>query len=516
MPKKFIVGTRGSLLALTQCNQILNQITSQTGAEFELEIIKTQGDLNTSVPLWQMEGENFFTKELDQALLNKKVDFVVHSYKDLGSKRPEGICIGAITKRFFAQDILLVSKKTMSNWQNKKEFIVGTSSPRRCANIEYHLKNFLPFHASEVKTLPLRGNVNTRIEKLIEGQYDAIVLALAGLERLAKSEESKKVLNEFIPHLDYMVLPQSYFPSSASQGALALECLEGNHQTLELLNSVHDEDTSEEVKRERKIFNEFGGGCHLSVGINVKKNDLGFMHFIEGSFEGKRVNNSYFEGFESTDLELPLFVGLPKEKSETGPNLIYDELLKKQSCIPDRQTQSSHLFISSSYCFDYLKQAYKGQGLWSAGTKTMIGLAKQGYWVRGSSDSLGEKEVLNLKSSIFLNTLDPTLKDNWDVLTHKESHTILGDVINCYERKTNTVSQEFEKSLKEAVSFYWTSAKQYQIYTEKYSFIKEKKHYCGLGKTFKALKEEGINIRPIYNLNLVLKGNQNADTNRDV
>jgi hydroxymethylbilane synthase len=514
--KKFIVGSRGSLLALTQCNQILKELTDKTGAQFHIEIIKTQGDLNTSIPLWQMEGENFFTKELDQALLTKKVDFVVHSYKDLGSKRPEGITIGAITKRYFAQDILLVSKNAMTNWEDKEEFLVGTSSPRRCANIEHHLNKFLPFNNVRVKTSPLRGNVNTRIEKLIEGQYDAIVLALAGLERLANNEESKKVLDKLLENLDYMVLPQSYFPSSASQGALALECLERNEEILDLLKNVHHNNTSEEVKRERKIFNEFGGGCHLSVGINVRKTELGFMNFIEGTFEEKRINNSVFEGLDEVHVEFPLFIGLPKDKSEIRSDVIYDELLIKHPCDSPHKLESSNLFVSSSYCFDYILKNYKDQSLWAAGAKTMMGLAKLGYWVNGSSDSFGEDELLHLRNSALLKIMNKQIDSPWNVLTHKSSKTVLGKIIDCYDRKIDVVSTEFEQSLNKTASFFWTSAKQYQVYTDKYPFIKERKHYCGLGKTFKALKEEGVNVKPIFNLNLILKGNQNANTDRNV
>ncbi len=515
MPKKFIVGTRGSLLALTQCRQILNEIEKRTGAQFELEIIKTQGDLNTSVPLWQMEGENFFTKELDSALLSKKVDLVVHSYKDLGSKRPDGITIAAVTQRSYAHDILLVSKKSKKELASKESFIVGTSSPRRCANIQYHLKNFLPYQKVSVTTKALRGNVNTRVEKLLSGEYDAIVLALAGLERLAKTPESLNEMMSLTKDLDFMILPQSHFPSSASQGALAIECLEKDESNKELhqvLSCVHDEKTFEEVKRERKIFNKFGGGCHLSVGINVRKSENGYMHFIEGLFEGKRVKDSYFEGLSDYNLEAPVFVGMP-HKEDTPQEYLTDKIIKKVPKETNQKNEASNLFVSSSYCFDYLKNNYKDQSIWTAGAKTMMGLAKNGYWVHGSSDSLGEEEIKLLRESKFLNSINPKLANNWSVLTHKESKTILGDVIDCYERKIEKGDASFEKSLKETKSFFWTSAIQYKTYVEKYPFIKEKKHYCGLGKTFKALRESGVEVTPIFNYHHALKGIQDANTN---
>jgi len=165
---QYKIGTRGSLLALTQCKQTKNELEEKSNDSFELIPISTQGDQITDKPLWQLDGKDFFTKELDHALLTKSVDLVVHSYKDLGSERPEGIQLEAITKRKFAHDILLIEKETIKDLANKKVFTVGTSSPRRTENIKQFLKDFLPNISSniEIKVENLRGNVNTRIEKV--------------------------------------------------------------------------------------------------------------------------------------------------------------------------------------------------------------------------------------------------------------------------------------------------------------------------------------------------------------
>src|SRR5690606_22790385 len=117
-----------------------------SGDKFELVLIKTQGDQITNKPLWQLEGKDFFTKELDEALLSEQVDLVIHSYKDLGSERPEGIRLAAVTERRFAHDILLVRKdvvEKLEHWQG--DFIVGTSSPRRIANLTRKLAAFIPY-----------------------------------------------------------------------------------------------------------------------------------------------------------------------------------------------------------------------------------------------------------------------------------------------------------------------------------------------------------------------------------
>ena len=299
MPK-YTIGTRGSLLALTQCTQIKNKLEELTGDEFELKVIKTQGDQITDKPLWQLDGKDFFTKELDEALLNRSVDLVVHSYKDLGSERPKGIKLAAVTKRDFAHDILLVSKETLLNKKSGDDFIVGTSSPRRIENIESFLAQYLPFEASKVETKMLRGNVNTRIEKLRSGDYDAIVLALPGIERLALSADSKEKLIPLLDGLDFMVLPQSQFPSASSQGALGIECHEENTELLEKLKCVQDQDTLEEVQIERKHFQEYGGGCHLAVGINAKKLPSGEMLlFKRGISNNQKISVATLLGNEN-------------------------------------------------------------------------------------------------------------------------------------------------------------------------------------------------------------------------
>lgn len=151
------IGTRGSLLAVTQSTLIKNELERISGDKFELVLIKTQGDQITNKPLWQLEGKDFFTKELDEALLAGEVDLVIHSYKDLGSERPEGIKLAAVTERRFAHDILIIPQKNveaLKNW--KGEFVVGTSSPRRIANLTHSLKNYLPGHP-ELRCETLRG-----------------------------------------------------------------------------------------------------------------------------------------------------------------------------------------------------------------------------------------------------------------------------------------------------------------------------------------------------------------------
>ena len=489
--KHYKIGTRGSLLALTQCNQVKAELERITGDTFELDVIKTQGDMITNAPLWQLDGKDFFTKELDEALLSGRVDLVVHSYKDLGSIRPEGITLAAVTKRTYANDILLIKNNTISEIKNKKEFIVGTSSPRRMVNLEQHLAEVLPMGSHlKVMSKVLRGNVNTRIEKLQADEYDAIVLALPGIERLALTESSKQQLSALLSGLNFMILPESLFPSSAAQGALGMECAKTRSDNGELfskLKKMEDAVTVEEVSRERKAFTEYGGGCHLAVGINVKKFDKFYIHNHRGVLNEKPVRVTLLEGRELPHffVKPTFFSGLPSD----------DQLIKKISLKADLSNHS-HLYVTSKHCIEALSTSTP-KSLWSAGVKSMKDLAAKGFWVNGTSDSLGDAELLKLRSGIAISLMVDTSAP-LSVLSNDLATSNVGKVVGCYTRKiSETTEASFDEKINATNVFYWTSFFQYQAYIEKYPQIINRVHACGLGKTYKQFSEKNINILPM-------------------
>lgn len=489
--KIYKIGTRGSLLALTQCNQVKDQLEKLTGDKFELDVIKTQGDLITNAPLWQLDGKDFFTKELDDALISGRVDLVVHSYKDLGSIRPDPITLAAVTKRTYAHDIFLIKKSKIASIKNMSEFIVGTSSPRRMVNLEKNLKDYLP-HGSHLKVTPkvLRGNVNTRIGKLVADEFDAIVLALPGIERLALTNSSKEELIPLLKDMTFMVMPQSVFPSSASQGALGIECLKNRSDNGELFNKLkkmEDADTVSEVSRERKSFNEYGGGCHLAVGINVKKIGDYFLHTHAGVLNEKEVKLSMIEGRELPHFftKPNAFIGLPTRD---------DKLIAKMPVIVSLD-EDNHYFVSSKYSAESLEENISYASVWAAGTKTWKELCKKGIFVNGSSDGLGINEAKKFKDSKAISLM---LKNSNELinLTFEDGH----NQIKTYDRSINHVDQNFETSLNAKDIFYWTSFSEYQTYIEKYPQLKSKLHACGLGKTYEQFNANNIKVIPFSSI----------------
>jgi hydroxymethylbilane synthase len=226
------------------------------GVEVELNIIKTQGDKIQNIGFDKMEGKGFFTKEIEEALLNNSVHLAVHSHKDLETTPPEALAIAAVSYRENPADVLLIRKEAVEPTQKfslKKNAVVGTSSARR--------KNQLLFFREDISLNDLRGNVPTRIQKLRDGNYDAIMLAKAGVDRLQID------LSEF--HVEELS-PKEFIPAPA-QGVLAYQIRENDTTTQQIIVQLNHSDVAECIAVERTILNKLDGGCQLPLGAYCEK-----------------------------------------------------------------------------------------------------------------------------------------------------------------------------------------------------------------------------------------------------
>ncbi len=260
--KTLKIGTRGSRLALWQANYTLQQL-KKNGIDAELEIIKTKGDDIQHLSFDKIEGKGFFTKEIEEALLRGDIDMAVHSMKDLPTTSPEGLTIAAVSYREDPSDwLLILPSKVIDNQVFKldKNAVVGTSSARRKAL----LLDFRP----DLTLKDIRGNVPTRIEKLRNGAFDAIVLAAAGIKRLDLDLSDLKI----IP-----LNPREFIPSPA-QGVLAFQTCEDNINVNKILKLLHQPEVSSVTNIERKVLNLLDGGCHLPLGVYCEKDDRGNYH----------------------------------------------------------------------------------------------------------------------------------------------------------------------------------------------------------------------------------------------
>jgi hydroxymethylbilane synthase len=260
LKNKIVIASRGSKLALWQANFVQAEL-KKNGIDAEIKIYKTQGDIIQHIGFDKMEGKGFFTKEIEEALLKKEADIAVHSHKDLPTESPEGLTVAAVSYRENPKELLLIRKESFDvkrKFHFKKDAVVGTSSSRRKAQ----LLAFRP----DVQLKDLRGNVPTRLNKLKEGQYDAILLAAAGVERLQLDISGFEVeeldTNEFIP--------------APAQGVLALQTRSDDHELIAALQKIHHSDVAECIAVERKILSLFEGGCHMPLGAYCIKEEETF------------------------------------------------------------------------------------------------------------------------------------------------------------------------------------------------------------------------------------------------
>ena len=260
--KTLKIGTRGSRLALWQANYTMQQL-KEKGISAELEIIKTKGDKIQNLSFDKIEGKGFFTKEIEDALLRGDVDMAVHSMKDLPTTSPEGLKIAAVSYREDPADWLLIRPSESTDnqiFKLNKNAIVGTSSARRKAQ----LLDFRP----DLELKDIRGNVPTRIEKLRNGDFDAIVLAAAGIKRLELDLSDLTVIR---------LNPREFVPSPA-QGVLAFQTCEDNMDNRKVLKFLHNSEVSAVTNIERKVLNLLDGGCHLPLGVFCEKDGTGNYH----------------------------------------------------------------------------------------------------------------------------------------------------------------------------------------------------------------------------------------------
>lgn len=249
MKAKLKIGTRQSLLALWQSNYIAACLRKQyPECEIELKKIVTKGDKILDVPLAQIGGKGLFTKEIEEELLSNEIDLAVHSLKDMPTVLPEGLCLTAITTRANVGDAF-VSNKYANFAELPLGAVVGTSSLRRKAQ--------LLAARPDLNIRDLRGNVDTRLRKLDEGLYDAIILAAAGLERLGHADRIKSLI------------PASVCLPAVGQGALAIECRANDKETRTMLDFLNDLPTRQATSAERAFLGLVEGGCQVPIGVHA-------------------------------------------------------------------------------------------------------------------------------------------------------------------------------------------------------------------------------------------------------
>ncbi|HEK9103409.1 hydroxymethylbilane synthase [Bacillus pfraonensis] len=280
--RKIIVGSRKSKLALTQTNWFIDQLKALgLPYEFEVKEIVTKGDVILDVTLSKVGGKGLFVKEIEHALLTKEIDMAVHSMKDMPAVLPDGLTIGCIPKRVDPRDAF-ISKNGASFEDLAEGAILGTSSLRRSAQ--------LLAARPDLQVKWIRGNIDTRLRKLKEENYDAIILATAGLQRMGWDDD---VITE---HLD-----ETLCVPAVGQGALAIECRENDEDLLQLLSHINDAVTERTVAAERVFLHKLEGGCQVPIAgyATLAENNEIELTALVGSMDGSVLLKETVTGMDS-------------------------------------------------------------------------------------------------------------------------------------------------------------------------------------------------------------------------
>ena len=436
------------------------------------------GDVNLQDPLWKMPEKGVFTEDFVTDLVERRADFVVHSWKDLPTAPRPQTEVVATLPRADARDLLFVRADRLDGARAAGRLRVLTSSPRRAYNLGSFLPEALPLRpAPEIQFLNVRGNVPTRLRKLFEGDADALVVAKAAIDRLLETEdwgsrgdEYASVRREIRARLAacrWMVLPLSANPGAAAQGALAIEILRGDEAARSSLQAIACRDTFAAVEAERAILASHGGGCHQKIGVAHLRRPWGTVTFVRGLTDaGVRLDVARLDRparvpragsveclYPGPGEEATLFARepLPRDAWEAAVQGARGLWVSRENALPNEFAPSADQLV------------------WCAGAKSWRKLAARGVWVNGCADGLGETE-------------DPAVERltggalAWTKVSHDAS-----DGIATYRLAART---ERAPNFRDKTHFFWMSGSAFREALRRDPTLARRGHHaCGPGKT---------------------------------
>ncbi len=497
------LGTRRSALARAQSAAVarhLERLHAGAGLTVELVGIETQGDRIQDRPLSSVDGKEFFTAEIDRALLEGQIDFTVHSYKDLSLDRTPRLKLAAVPPREQPHDIAIFARDVPERLAAGLPLTIGTSSPRRMSLVPDFLRQALPAgqrtDGIDIRLAELRGNVDSRLRRLHEPRgsarhLDGIVLAFAGLARLWADEAGRGLLERLFSPLPRMILPLSSCPAAPAQGALGIECRAEDEVTARLLAEIDHQPTRRAIDAERTLLGARGGGCHQRFGATqIEVPDLGTLLYVR-------------EDGQEGQLRWTPPVALP---IPAGPIRAWDGSRAERAAIEPiaegiaassrRLAASEAVFIAHARALPAAARAAlrPGSRVYVPGLATWKALAAQGLWIEGCADGLGFGQLGAMLHEPLLQL--PPLA-GWTVLTHAEAveRWAPAQAIATYHHVEAASAQEAAAAPPaDATHCYWHSSAQFDRWQR--SVNASAQHACGPGKTFAHLRQAGVqNLR---------------------
>ena len=466
--------SRKSPLARIQAKLVANEI-SKSLPKIKIEYIfkSSLGDLDQDTPLDKMPDIGVFTNDIREDLISNKADIAVHSWKDLPIDFEEGTEILGTLQRADMRDMVFFKKFNL----DKKDLSILSSSPRRKKNLSAFLPKAMPLNLDQINFKEVRGNIHTRFKKFLDGEEDGLVVAKAAIDRILHNEieefaRDRDELLGMVQELNWMVIPLSENPCAAAQGALAIECRSNDNSTKEIIKSISSFSSMSSIEEERKILQSYGGGCHQKIGSSVEVLETGLVKTTKGETEeGRNISKRFFvankenKTFFSDVSEMNYFPASREEQSFFKRVNLQDT----ENELP--KITNKGIYVSRSNAIGESIEIDDSNIIWTSGVDTWISLAMKGFWVNGTSDSLGEKNSPG----------ENPFKDmDWLKVSHADAENRDIDIIATYKLEP----LELKKRMQSCEYFYWMSASSFKLAIDTFPEILTKKHSCGLGNTY--------------------------------
>ncbi|WP_374034110.1 hydroxymethylbilane synthase [Bdellovibrio bacteriovorus] len=442
--------------------------------EIDYRFRESLGDKNLTDPLWKIPEKGVFTEDFFGELLRDETDLVVHSWKDLPTEHKSETVIAATLPRADQRDLLLVKKSHVDKIKASKTLKVFSSSPRREYNLTGFFKEHLPFALQDVKFESVRGNMLTRVRKLIESpDTDGLIVAKAAFDRLFSATlpeflEGQQQLRQYFNELNWVVLPLSVNPNAAAQGALAVEVLKSRQDLQDLLQSIHHADTFQCSQKERDVLSSFGGGCHQKIGVAVLARPYGQITLLKGLTDAGQV-------LDKRELKL----------NNPAPQFAAQELWSSEVTAEREALKSYQIPAGTNGLFVARSEAWPADlkwsdFVWTAGLKTWKNLSQKGIWVHGCAESLGEQEEARMD-------ILAGKKLAWAKLSHEDGYASDQDNMTLVPTYTLKAQQEYQ-NLAGKKFYFWSSGSQFLKAAEQEPGILSQHHASGPGNTHQVLR----------------------------
>lgn len=475
---------RDSRLSLLQIDIVKRKIeTAFPLLKVEIVARTSRGDQLPDIPLHTVEGTDFFTQDIFNALKNGDADIAVHSLKDMSSEHFFGPNRFAVVDRNDTRDVAIFNHSVIEKIISGQPIIVGTCSPRREEMAIGFLRKALPqLHGKiAIETRPIRGNVETRLRKLDSGEYDATILATAGINRLLASNSDAPLIHELLADKKIMVLPLIECVPAPCQGAVVAEAHHSNQRAIDVLNTINEEKLLDDCIAEKNAAAKYGRGCLQKFGVVTLSYENGSTLYAAGRDENESEFSKWYT-VPSLDTAQKKFFS---SSDHMGSFFEYEYN-------PDKVTIDAPVVYVSNYKAvqqSDLVQSLHAKRVWASGTRTWYELASQGIWVEGCADAFGlefleqawSTPLLDIQKKDVLVVTNEQAAANWSTKGWKTAGT--------YE----TIARprpELASQMAEADIIFWTSFQQYQLYR---NVLKpDVQHVCPSGETAVLLRNAGI------------------------